>query len=436
MERECVMFDDLNQVTSTDPFTIGHVDRGRTAHIHGTGVFFDQLLFVHGENNAVRVFSRKNGHFGANPIARGTATASWGTSSPGGMPGGILALSANRTANAILWANEAFGNLPGDPDANSAPTPNILRAYDVSTVGTGTLQSIWDSDAEPNDRVEASSKFAPPVVANGKVYQATYDNQVAVYGLGAASSTPKRDTRRTVIFIYAQTRPGQDMFVRGGGKGGTPIRIRHRNWLNQHTNEYRWGDAYLDWGGGEGGQSQPTGGLGGGTPVEWTTSLAQGQGQPYVWMAGYGIGRKQLRRALLDARCRHGLRAGLRRWARPPMVRAQGVRRDPPIDCSGTDSGLGRQHHQDERPDATVHVDKPHGPVRHDQRVCGEFSEPAGRIRSELRAIQKAKLHISLAYRRAWRIGRRLEQYALRVAGRRKTLRGQRGANLPRGRRR
>jgi PQQ-like domain len=283
------LFDDLNQITSTDPFTIGHVDRGRTPHIHGTGVYFNNLLFVHGENNYVHVFSKNNGHFGANPLGRGTAIASLGTSSPGGMPGGILSLSANGTSNAILWANEAFGNLPGDPDANSAPTPNILRAYDVSTAASGTLQSIWDSEAEPNDHVGASTKFAPPLIANGKVYQATYDNQVVVYGLGAASPTPDRDIRRTVVFIYAQSQAGQDVFVRGGTKGGGPVRIRHRNWLNPHTNYFRWGDAYLDWNGGEFGQQQPGGGLGGGSPVDWTTSLAQGQNQPYSWMAGYGI---------------------------------------------------------------------------------------------------------------------------------------------------
>jgi PQQ-like domain len=283
------LFDDLNQITSTDPFTIGHVDRGRTPHIHGTGIYFDKLLFVHGENNAVHVFANNGGHFGATPIARGTATASWGTSSPGGMPGGILTLSANGTSNAILWGNEAFGNLPGDPDANEAPTPNILRAYDVSTASSGTLQSIWDSETEPNDRVGASTKFAPPLVANGKVYQVTYDNQVIAYGLGAASATPSRDVRRTVVFIYAQTQPGQDLFVRGGAKGDVPIRIRHRNWLNPHTNQYRWGDAYLDWGDGEPGQARPSPDIGGGSPADWTTSLAEGQGQPYTWMAGFGI---------------------------------------------------------------------------------------------------------------------------------------------------
>ena len=282
------LFDDLNQVTSTDPFTIGPATSGRSAHIHGTGVYFNDLLFVNGENNKVRVFAKSAGHFSAQPTARGTATASWGTGSPGGMAGGILSLSANGTSNAILWANEAFGNLPRDPDANENPTPDILRAYDVSTAASGTLQSIWDSETEPNDHVGASTKFAPPLVANGKVYQATYDNQVVVYGLGNPSPTPTRDIRRTVVFLFAQTIPGQDVFVRGGAKGGG-IRILHRNWLNPHTNPYRWGDVSLDFSSGELGQATPPGKFGGGTPLEWTTNLAQGSGQPYVTMAGYGI---------------------------------------------------------------------------------------------------------------------------------------------------
>ena len=204
------LFDDLNQVTSTDPFTIGRVDRGRTPHIHGTGVYFDDMLFVHGENNAMHAFSKTGGQFSADPVARGTATASFGTASPGGMPGGMLSLSANGASNAILWSNEASGNLPSDPAANIAPTPNILRAYEVSTAGTGSLQPIWDSEAEPDDRVGAATKFAPPLIADGKVYMVTYDNQVVVYGLGAPSPTPTRDIRRTVVFIYAQAVPGQD----------------------------------------------------------------------------------------------------------------------------------------------------------------------------------------------------------------------------------
>jgi hypothetical protein len=283
------LFDDLNQTTSTDPFTIGHVDGGRSAHLHGMGVYFNNLLLVQGENNPVRVFARTGMQFGTTPIARGLSIASYGTASPGGMPGGMLSLSANGTSNAILWVNEVFGNDPSDPAANEHPTPNILRAYDVSTASTGTLRSIWDSEVDPNDRVGAATKFTPPLVANGRVYQVTYDKQIVVYGLGPGSLTPTRDIHRTVVFVYAQTSVGQDLFVRGGTKGGGPIRIRHRNWLNPQTSRYRWGDASLDWDGGEVGQAQPNGGIGGGSPADWTTSLAEGAGQPYVSTAGYGI---------------------------------------------------------------------------------------------------------------------------------------------------
>ena len=147
------LFDDLNQVTSTDPFTIGPPRAAVQRISMGRACTSTTCIFVQGENNKVRVFSKSSGHISAQPVAQGTSIASFGTSSPGGMPGGILALSANGTSNAILWANEAFGNLPNDPDANLHSTPNILRAYDVSTVPSGTLQEIWDSEAEPNDRV-------------------------------------------------------------------------------------------------------------------------------------------------------------------------------------------------------------------------------------------------------------------------------------------
>ena len=93
------LFDDLNQITSTDPFTIGHADHGRTPHIHGTGVYFNNLLFVQGENNTVHVYPQDRRTLRARARSRAERpSASWGTSSPGGMPGGILSLSANGTA--------------------------------------------------------------------------------------------------------------------------------------------------------------------------------------------------------------------------------------------------------------------------------------------------------------------------------------------------
>ena len=52
-------FDDLNQISSTDPFTIGHAANGRTAHIHGTGVYFQQSFVCSGRKQpGARVLQR------------------------------------------------------------------------------------------------------------------------------------------------------------------------------------------------------------------------------------------------------------------------------------------------------------------------------------------------------------------------------------------
>jgi hypothetical protein len=49
------------------------------------------------------------------------------------------------------------------------------------------------------------------------------------------------------------------------------------------------GDGYLDWGDNKIGQARPSPDIGGGSSAYWTTRLAQGQNQPFVWMAGDGI---------------------------------------------------------------------------------------------------------------------------------------------------
>jgi len=102
-------------------------DQGRTPHIHGTGIYFNNQLFVHGENNAVHVFAANGGPFSSQPLARGTDTASWGTASPGGLPGGILALSSNGTAGALLSFNVAFVNLLRDtsPEVSVIPKETV-----------------------------------------------------------------------------------------------------------------------------------------------------------------------------------------------------------------------------------------------------------------------------------------------------------------------
>ncbi|HTM49183.1 MAG TPA: hypothetical protein VL285_10895 [Bryobacteraceae bacterium] len=98
------------------------------------------------------------------------------------MPGGILSVSSNgsKAGTAVLWAS-----LPASGDANNDTVPGVLRAFDASDIS----RELWNSEQEPRrDRPGMFAKFCPPVVANGKVYLATFAepgraNRLAVYGL-------------------------------------------------------------------------------------------------------------------------------------------------------------------------------------------------------------------------------------------------------------
>jgi hypothetical protein len=92
------------------------------------------------------------------------------------MPGGILAISANggSAGSGILWA------VTGKRNAGWESVPGILRAFDAMDLS----KEIWNSrqNAERDD-LGLMAKFNTPVVANGKVYVATFSKEVAVYGL-------------------------------------------------------------------------------------------------------------------------------------------------------------------------------------------------------------------------------------------------------------
>jgi hypothetical protein len=87
-----------------------------------------------------------------------------------------LSISANGTAagTGILWASTApyYSGVPGDE--------GVLRAYNAANLST----ELWDSTMRGSlDDAGSWSKWTPPTIANGKVYVATLDGAVNVYGL-------------------------------------------------------------------------------------------------------------------------------------------------------------------------------------------------------------------------------------------------------------
>jgi hypothetical protein len=320
---------DPNQATTTDGQTgsiggdrtfIPHpADGGRTRHIHGGPAYFatgsQRLVYLMGENATLRAFQYSGTTLSVTPIAESAAiTATSGpTAAPGGMPGGFLTVSSTNAAgqNGIVWAVSPRRSQWRDPAANAVPVPSILRAFDAVPSG-GTLTEIWNSEMDVDDAVGSASKWQPPLVADGRVYVATHNNRIVIYGITAPRLRP-RDVRRTMVLIKGQSQPGQDLFLRGGidhaqgtARGrdcpttDTPaprdpkyfncaVHIEHRDTINYGaapepypiTDSWKVNDTHLDWYGAEEFQTYQRRGPGGqelgraeGTPLDWTTNNA------------------------------------------------------------------------------------------------------------------------------------------------------------------
>jgi outer membrane protein assembly factor BamB len=176
-----------------DASVLANLDKfydGKTHHLHGTPSFWvsptdGPTLFVWGENESLRAYSiDANGAVMLR--AKSAEIASPKSPGTGGMPGGFPVISSNgsKPKTGIVWATA-----PRFGDAYKHIVEGILRAYDATTLdqmpnadGSPRLKLLWDSTQIPDNKF-LHSKFCPPVVADGKVFVATYSGRVDVYGL-------------------------------------------------------------------------------------------------------------------------------------------------------------------------------------------------------------------------------------------------------------
>jgi hypothetical protein len=108
-----------------------------------------------------------------------------------GHPGAMISLSANGNKDGIVWAA-----IHATGDSWHESRPGILHAYDADDI----MHELWNSLQDPKrDDCNNYSKMAPPTIANGKVYLASFgtqntgSGQLCVYGLlpdGAAPLPP------------------------------------------------------------------------------------------------------------------------------------------------------------------------------------------------------------------------------------------------------
>ena len=149
-------------------------------HIHGAPVLWqksrnDITAYVWSEKDHCLAYRFSGGRF----ITPADSKSEYGFPSlENRMPGGILALSADGSAadTGIVWASH-----PTDDDGMNKTVKGTLRAFDARDLNV----ELWTSDRNPDgdDRLGDFAKFCPPVVANGKVYVATFSREMVVYGL-------------------------------------------------------------------------------------------------------------------------------------------------------------------------------------------------------------------------------------------------------------
>jgi PQQ enzyme repeat len=157
----------------------------RTHHLHGTPVLWQSAAhglvhFCWGENGNLRAWSLAQS--GASTYLGCSAEVA-SAESPvplGGMPGGMISLSANGDRDGVVWASIPY------TDANMEVSAGRFLAYDATNLGTysdgsGALSVLWDSE-QWNWRF-SHNKFNRPVVWNGRVFMSTYDGEVWVLGL-------------------------------------------------------------------------------------------------------------------------------------------------------------------------------------------------------------------------------------------------------------
>jgi Chitobiase/beta-hexosaminidase C-terminal domain len=189
-----------------------------SGEMHGGPVYWQRsaanggpLMYDWGMNDTLKAFPFNGSTFATTPSAQGTLTNQiW--------PGGILTLSANgqTPGTGVVWATVSTS---GDSN-DSPPTPGALYAFDAGNVAT----ALWNSNINAaRDAYGSFAKLVPPLVANGRVYVATYSQQVAVYGLigppaAAPTFTPAPGTYNSAQSVtLASTTPGASFFYTTNG---------------------------------------------------------------------------------------------------------------------------------------------------------------------------------------------------------------------------
>ncbi len=210
----------------------------------------------------------------------------------------LLTAKANSTFAPQNWRTSYEGRVAIPSNATKMQVYYHIKTWlvaDYSRYG-GQITEKWYQDGQ---RILLAEKWDNPAGPSSN------------YDLGVEAPEQNDEMRRTVVFVKAETEPGQDLFLRGGidhaaaaargihctnGDGTANFKcalpITHLNHKNPTTNPWKVGDKFLDWYGQEGTQTGASHGwLAQGSAADWTTNAWPQEfgAEKTVATDGYGI---------------------------------------------------------------------------------------------------------------------------------------------------
>jgi len=126
--------------------------------VFSTPAYFNNTIYYCDVGGSVKAFAISNAMLAATPQSQSAVQFPY--------PGSAIAVSANGTANGIVWAHE-----------NTSPA--VLYAYDATNL-THVLYN--SSQAGTRDQFGSGNKYITPTIADGQVFVGT-QNSVAIFGL-------------------------------------------------------------------------------------------------------------------------------------------------------------------------------------------------------------------------------------------------------------
>ena len=168
-----------------DEHAIQHF-RATASHLHSLVYWSSakkgKMLYVWGQRDKAKVYKLEGKKIVEKPLMMRDIPNE-------GHPGAMLSLSANGNKNGILWAA-----IHATGDSWHESRPGVLHAYDADDI----RQELWNSLEIPSrDDCGEYSKMAPPTIANGRVYLASFGSenvgtgQFCVYGLLPTKDAPQ-----------------------------------------------------------------------------------------------------------------------------------------------------------------------------------------------------------------------------------------------------